>query len=64
MAKKKKALQDPSAVRDMKGSEEKTDPGKIQISEGNIGRLTVGILSNIVTQLKRIADALEKNGRS
>ncbi len=60
MAKKK-----AKAVMDVKGSEEKKpDPGKIEISEGNIGRLTVNVLSSISLSLKRIADALEKNGRS
>jgi hypothetical protein len=54
MAKKK-------AVRDVKGPAEKkpSDSGQIEVDEGNIGRLTVRMLSSIVFQLKRIADVME-----
>jgi hypothetical protein len=55
MAKKK-------AVRDVKGPAEETpsDSGQIELVEGNISKLVVKGIFGVASQLKRIADVLEK----
>jgi len=44
-----------------KPTEQATESSQTQIHAGNIPVLTVKILDNIYTELKRIADALEKS---
>ena len=48
----KRANKKEKAVRDVKGQEKKPDP--IQITQGNIGPVTVQLLSAILIELRKI----------